>query len=156
GGRADRAPVRCRCLFGARVVARRQGRRPDPAVHRGSETGMTTPRLDRPDAAGRFGDYGGRFAPETLMGALTELAEAVAAAWEDPAFRSELDDWRTGYVGRPTPLHRAPRLSEELGVDVWLKREDLAHTGAHKINNAVGQVLLARRMGKRRIIAETG
>ncbi|HSJ34018.1 MAG TPA: tryptophan synthase subunit beta [Acidimicrobiia bacterium] len=117
---------------------------------------MNTPRLDRPDAAGRFGDYGGRFAPETLMGALTELEEAFSSAWEDPAFRSELDDWLTGYVGRPTPLHRAPRLSDELGVDVWLKREDLAHTGAHKINNAVGQVLLARRMGKRRIIAETG
>lgn len=117
---------------------------------------MTTSRLDRPDSAGRFGDYGGRFAPETLMGALTELEEAFAAAWADPDFRSDLDAWLAGYVGRPTPLHRAPRLSEELGVDVWLKREDLAHTGAHKINNAIGQVLLARRMGKQRIIAETG
>jgi tryptophan synthase beta chain len=117
---------------------------------------MTTSRLDRPDSAGRFGDYGGRFAPETLMGALTELEEAFTAAWADPGFRSDVDGWLTGYVGRPTPLHRAPRLSEELGIDVWLKREDLAHTGAHKINNAIGQVLLARRMGKHRIIAETG
>ncbi len=117
---------------------------------------MTQTRLDRPDAAGRFGDYGGRFAPETLMGALDELESSFVDAWADPGFRAELDAWLTGYVGRPTPLHAAPRLSEELGVDVWLKREDLAHTGAHKINNAIGQVLLARRMGKGRIIAETG
>ena len=117
---------------------------------------MTSPRLDRPDAAGRFGDYGGRFAPETLMGALDELEEAFNREWADEGFRSELNRWLTEYVGRPTPLHRAPRLSAEIGVDVWLKREDLAHTGAHKINNAIGQVLLASRMGKRRIIAETG
>ena len=117
---------------------------------------MTTSRLDRPDPAGRFGAYGGRFAPETLMGALTELEEAFTSAWSDPAFRLQLDGWLTSYVGRPTPLHPAPRLGDELGVEVWLKREDLAHTGAHKINNAIGQVLLARRMGKERIIAETG
>ena len=117
---------------------------------------MTSPRLDRPDAAGRFGAYGGRFAPETLMGALDELETAFTAAWADVDFRADLDRWLTDFVGRPTPLHRAPRLSEELGVEVWLKREDLAHTGAHKINNAVGQVLLAARMGKERIIAETG
>lgn len=113
-------------------------------------------KLDRPDAAGRFGEYGGRFAPETLMGALDELESAFEDAWDDPDFRSELARWLREFVGRPTPLHRAPRLSDELGVDVFLKREDLAHTGAHKINNAVGQVLLAQRMGKHRIIAETG
>ncbi|MFP3913571.1 MAG: tryptophan synthase subunit beta [Actinomycetota bacterium] len=117
---------------------------------------MTSSRLDRPDAAGRFGEFGGRFAPETLMGALEELEAAFADAWADPGFRTELDRWLIHYVGRPTPLHPAPRLSHELGVDVLLKREDLAHTGAHKINNAIGQVLLARRMGKHRIIAETG
>jgi tryptophan synthase beta chain len=117
---------------------------------------MTSPKLDRPDAAGRFGAYGGRFAPETLMGALDELEAAFIEAWADPAFRRDLETWFTDFVGRPTPLHRAPRLSEDIGVDVWLKREDLAHTGAHKINNAVGQVLLANRMGKKRIIAETG
>jgi tryptophan synthase beta chain len=117
---------------------------------------MTATRLDRPDAAGRFGGFGGRFAPETLMGALDELEGAFVSAWEDPQFRSELDRWLRDYVGRPTPLHAAPRLSEVVGADVWLKREDLAHTGAHKINNAIGQVLLARRMGKERIIAETG
>lgn len=117
---------------------------------------MTSPRLDRPDAAGRFGDYGGRFAPETLMGALEQLEAAFTEAWADEDFRGELDRWLADFVGRPTPLHHAPRLSEQLGVDVWLKREDLAHTGAHKINNAIGQVLLAERMGKKRIIAETG
>ena len=117
---------------------------------------MTAQTLDRPDASGRFGDYGGKFAPETLMSALDELEQAFIDAWDDPGFRAELDRWLTEYVGRPTPLHAAPRLSEELGVEVLLKREDLAHTGAHKINNAIGQVLLARRMGKERIIAETG
>ena len=117
---------------------------------------MTSPRLDRPDDAGRFGAYGGRFAPETLMGPLDDLEAAFVEAWDDTGFRLELEKWLTDFVGRPTPLHRAPRLSDEIGVDVWLKREDLAHTGAHKINNAIGQVLLARRMGKSRIIAETG
>ena len=115
-----------------------------------------TAKLDRPDAAGRFGDFGGRFAPETLMGALFELEKAFGEAWADSEFRAELDRWLAEYVGRPTPLHAAPRLSDELGVEVLIKREDLAHTGAHKINNAIGQVLLARRMGKDRIIAETG
>lgn len=117
---------------------------------------MNAQKLDRPDATGRFGDFGGRFAPETLMSALDELEKAFIDAWDDAGFRAELDRWLTEYVGRPTPLHAAPRLSEELGVEVLLKREDLAHTGAHKINNAIGQVLLARRMGKERIIAETG
>lgn len=113
-------------------------------------------RLDRPDAEGRFGDFGGSFAPETLMPALAELERSFTEAWADQGFRSELDALLKSFVGRPTPVHRAGRLSERLGVDVWLKREDLAHTGAHKINNTVGQGLLARRMGKPRIIAETG
>jgi tryptophan synthase beta chain len=113
-------------------------------------------RLARPDANGRFGDYGGTFAPETLMPALTELADEFERAWNDPDFVSEFERWLTNFVGRPTPLFEARRLSESLGVTVLLKREDLAHTGAHKINNAVGQALLAKRMGKPRVIAETG
>jgi tryptophan synthase beta chain len=106
---------------------------------------------------GRFGEYGGRFVPETLIAALDELTGVYAAAQADPAFWEELNALWRDFVGRPTPLYRARRLGEACGgVDVWLKREDLNHTGAHKINNSLGQVLLARRMGKRRIIAETG
>lgn len=112
--------------------------------------------MARPDARGRFGDYGGRFAPETLMPALDELEAAFDAAWADPGFHAELDALLRTFVGRPTPVHRAARLSAQLGVDLWFKREDLAHTGAHKINNTVGQALLAARMGKPRVIAETG
>jgi tryptophan synthase beta chain len=104
----------------------------------------------------RFGPYGGRFVPETLIAALDELTEAWAKAREDESFRSELDLLLRDFVGRPTPLYLAERLSERVGRRVYLKREDLCHTGAHKINNAVGQALLARRMGKTRIIAETG
>jgi tryptophan synthase beta chain len=106
--------------------------------------------------AGRFGPYGGRYVPEVLVPALDELAGAWEALRDDPAFRAELGDLLRGFVGRPTPLSFAGRLSERLGYRVHLKREDLAHTGAHKINNTVGQVLLAHRLGKRRIIAETG
>jgi tryptophan synthase beta chain len=113
-------------------------------------------RLARPDQAGRFGDYGGRFAPETLMPALRELEREFESAWTDPVFRAEFERWLTDFVGRPTPLQEARRLSDQLGLRVLLKREDLAHTGAHKINNAVGQALLTRRMGKPRVIAETG
>jgi tryptophan synthase beta chain len=106
---------------------------------------------------GRFGEYGGRFVPETLIAALDELTGIYADAQADPAFWEELDALWRDFVGRPTPLYRARRLGEACGgVDVWLKREDLNHTGAHKINNSLGQVLLARRMGKERIIAETG
>jgi tryptophan synthase beta chain len=113
-------------------------------------------KLDRPDDRGRFGDYGGRFAPETLMPALDELERAFEKAWSDPVFVQRYHDLLTSYVGRPTPQHVAGRLSEQLGVTVILKREDLAHTGAHKINNAMGQGLLVGEMGKRRLIAETG
>ena len=105
---------------------------------------------------GRFGPYGGRYVPETLMHALDELAGVYDAARDDPEFRGELDDLLRNYVGRPTPLTAVPRLSTQVGAPVVLKREDLNHTGAHKINNTLGQVLLARRMHKRRIIAETG
>ncbi|MEX0699322.1 MAG: tryptophan synthase subunit beta [Acidimicrobiia bacterium] len=117
---------------------------------------MIPRRLDRPDEAGRFGEYGGRFAPETLMPALAQLEKEFDSAWSDPVFRAELSRWLVDFVGRPTPLQEAHRLSEHLGVRILLKREDLAHTGAHKINNAIGQALLARRMGKPRVIAETG
>jgi tryptophan synthase beta chain len=105
---------------------------------------------------GRFGAFGGRYVPETLIPALDELEAAYDAAAADPGYQAEVTDMLTNYVGRPSPLSTAPRLSEHVGTTVWLKREDLNHTGAHKINNTVGQVLLARRMGKKRIIAETG
>jgi tryptophan synthase beta chain len=109
-----------------------------------------------PDAGGRFGEFGGRYVPEVLIPALDELDLAWRTLREDRAFRDELDELLRTFVGRPTPLSFAPRLSQDLGYRVWLKREDLAHTGAHKINNCVGQVLLAKRLGKRRVIAETG
>ncbi len=104
----------------------------------------------------RFGIFGGRYVPETLIPALDELDEALDAALRDPAFTAEFDDLLRNYVGRPSPLSTAPHFSTRVGAPVYLKREDLNHTGAHKINNTIGQALLARRMGKRRIIAETG
>ena len=110
-----------------------------------------------PDAGGHFGRYGGRYVPEVLMSPLEELEQAYAKAKVDPQFQSELQDLMHHYAGRPTPLYFAKRLTENLkGAQIWLKREDLLHTGAHKINNCLGQILLARRMGKKRIIAETG
>ena len=109
------------------------------------------------EVVARFGPFGGRYVPETVIGALDELAQAYELHRDDAAFRAELDGLLGTYVGRPTPLYRAHRLGARYGVErLYLKREDLCHTGAHKINNALGQVLLARRMGKRRIIAETG
>jgi tryptophan synthase beta chain len=104
----------------------------------------------------RFGPYGGQYVPETLMPALTELEDAWVRAWEDPDYHARLDDLLENYVGRPSPLYLAERISAQVGHPVYLKREDLNHTGAHKINNALGQALLAQRMGKTRIIAETG
>lgn len=109
-----------------------------------------------PDRYGRFGSFGGRYVPETLMPAVDELDQAYQKARRDPEFRRELQALLKDYVGRPTPLRRADQMSRALGLDIYLKREDLNHTGAHKINNTIGQVLLARRMGKSRIIAETG
>jgi len=117
----------------------------------------TTTAPSQPDAAGRFGEFGGMFVPETLVTPLQELAREYEKAKADPAFRAELDGLLRDYVGRPSPLYFAERLTESVGgAKIYLKREDLLHTGAHKINNALGQVLLARRMGKKRIIAETG
>ena len=112
---------------------------------------------DLPDERGYFGEFGGRFVPETIVPALDELEAAYADAISDPAFHASLSHLQQTYTGRPTPISHAQRLSEALGgAQIYLKREDLAHTGAHKINNALGQGLLAKRMGKRRIIAETG
>jgi tryptophan synthase beta chain len=111
----------------------------------------------QPDAGGHFGPYGGRYVPEVLMAPLEELEQAYLTARQDPAFQGELAALLRAYAGRPTPLYCARRLGESLGgARIWFKREDLLHTGAHKINNALGQGLLARRMGKRRVIAETG
>jgi tryptophan synthase beta chain len=112
---------------------------------------LSAPPLER-----RFGPYGGRYVPETLIPPLDELEREWAHARTDPEFHAELDRLLRDYVGRPTPLYLAERLSEAAGSEVWLKREDLTHTGSHKINNALGQALLARRVGKRRVIAETG
>jgi tryptophan synthase beta chain len=109
-----------------------------------------------PEGLGRFGEWGGRYAPETLVQALEELETEFRRAWSSPAFRSEYAHLLESYAGRPTPVTECHRLSERLGVRVLLKREDLTHTGSHKINNVLGQALLARRMGKRRLIAETG
>ncbi|MBN2152102.1 MAG: tryptophan synthase subunit beta [Candidatus Lokiarchaeota archaeon] len=109
-----------------------------------------------PTSDGRYGAYGGMYVPETLVPAILELREAYARIKEDPAFHSELDALRTGYAGRPTPLTFAGNLSEELGCKVYLKREDLLHGGAHKLNNTLGQALLAKKMGKKNLIAETG
>jgi tryptophan synthase beta chain len=112
---------------------------------------------DYPDARGHFGQFGGRYVAETLMPALLELEAAYRAAQADPAFQAEVDYYLKDYVGRPSPLYFARRLTEHLGgAKIYLKREDLNHTGAHKVNNTVGQVLLARRMGKQKVIAETG
>jgi tryptophan synthase beta chain len=118
---------------------------------------LVLPRAMRdPDTAGRFGGYGGRFVPESLIPACAALEAAFRDAWADPAFRRQLDRLRTVYAGRPTALTPAWNLSAELGITLLLKREDLAHTGSHKINNVLGQGLLAQRMGKTRLLAETG
>jgi tryptophan synthase beta chain len=113
--------------------------------------------LPEPSSSGRFGEFGGRYVPETLVPACLELEDAFRAAWADTAFRTQLDDLLADYAGRPSPLTECHRLSEELGgVRMLLKREDLNHTGSHKINNVLGQALLAQRMGKTRLVAETG
>ncbi|MGD0312381.1 MAG: tryptophan synthase subunit beta [Acidimicrobiales bacterium] len=109
-----------------------------------------------PGPTGRFGQFGGRFVPESLVPACMELEEAFRSAWADPSFHAEFEGILHDYGGRPTPVTECSRLSDELGIRVLLKREDLAHTGSHKLNNVVGQALLARRMGKHRLIAETG
>src|SRR4051812_11312530 len=117
---------------------------------------LASARAMREPADGRFGAYGGRFVPESLIPACAAVEEAFRDAWADPAFRQHLDLVRRVYAGRPTAMTPAWNLSAELGITLLLKREDLAHTGSHKINNVLGQALLARRMGKTRLIAETG
>src|SRR5918996_5369562 len=113
--------------------------------------------IPQPDSLGHWGKYGGRFVPETLMAPLEELTAAYLASRDDESFQSELQSLLQNYAGRPTPLFHAARLTEHCGgAKIYLKREDLLHTGAHKINNTIGQVLLARRMNKQRIVAETG
>lgn len=109
-----------------------------------------------PDERGRFGPFGGRYVPETLVPAFERLERGVREFLHDPGFTQEFESELRSWVGRPTALTFAPRLSNAWGTEVWLKREDLAHTGAHKINNAIGQALLAKRLGARRVIAETG
>ena len=116
-----------------------------------------TPRATAPEREGYYGPFGGRFVPETLTAPLEELTVAFRRAQDDPAFWTEMRSYLADYVGRPTPLYLARRLTEACGgAQIYLKREDLNHTGAHKVNNTLGQVLLARRLGKRRVIAETG
>src|SRR4051794_38635638 len=123
----------------------------------GGQDGAVHVSSQQPDQGGHFGPYGGRYVPEVLMAPIEELEKAYLEARDDPDFQAELSDLLRNYAGRPTPLYFAKRLSETLGgANIWLKREDLLHTGAHKINNCIGQALLARRMGKKRIIAETG
>ncbi|WP_352231585.1 tryptophan synthase subunit beta [Actinokineospora sp. NBRC 105648] len=122
-----------------------------PAVDR-----IRAGQMAEPSTAGRFGGFGGRFVPESLVPACQEVERAFREAWADPRFRGQLDRLLAGYAGRPTALTPAWRLSGDLGITLLLKREDLAHTGSHKINNVLGQALLARRMGKTRLIAETG
>jgi tryptophan synthase beta chain len=126
-----------------------------PAPARGAPVHLEPPGPE-PEGLGRFGEYGGRYAPETLVPALVQLEDEFRAAWHDDEFRAEYAELLASYAGRPTPVTECHRLSDRLGVRVLLKREDLAHTGSHKINNVLGQALLARRMGKRRLIAETG
>ena len=117
-------------------------------------TDAATPKL--PDARGRYGAFGGRYVPETLVPALDRLQAGVERYLQDAEFQAEFKHELATWVGRPTALSHAGTLSKRWGADVWLKREDLAHTGAHKINNAVGQILLAKRLGAKRVIAETG
>jgi len=135
------------------VSARRGSGPEEGAAPSGAGPGSV---MGEPSAAGRFGEFGGRFVPESLMPACLELETAFRDAWADPAFHAEFMALLRDYGGRPTPVTECHRLSERLGVRVLLKREDLAHTGSHKLNNVIGQALLARRMGKPRLIAETG
>ena len=112
--------------------------------------------MEEPSATGRFGEFGGRFVPETLVPACEEIEAAFRDAWIDPAFRAELDQLLRQYAGRPSILTECANLGDQLGIRLLLKREDLNHTGSHKINNVLGQALLAKRMGKHRLVAETG
>jgi tryptophan synthase beta chain len=120
-------------------------------------TNINSKKYNQPDTNGRYGEYGGRFVPETLMSALSELDNAYEEASKSNDFWNEFNELSSNYVGRPTPIYFAKNLSKKLnGPDIYIKREDLTHTGAHKINNAIGQALIAKKVGKKRIIAETG
>src|SRR5262249_31483185 len=152
--RRHRATARRGRGLGRGGAAGQEGSRQSAPLHRRSKGG---PVRSLPDAQGHFGRFGGRFVPETLMAPLIELEKAYAAARPDRAFQRRLAGLLADYAGRPTPLYFAAGLSEHCGgARIWLKREDLCHTGAHKVNNVLGQALLAARMGKRRVIAETG
>src|SRR5258708_1984057 len=141
-------------MLAHREISGTEGSREDAEVR---ESRAGTMMTSQPDPRGHFGPYGGRYVPEVLMAPLEELEQAYLEARHDPEFQAELKDLLANYAGRPTPLYYAKRLSETLGgAKIYIKREDLLHTGAHKINNCLGQALLARRMGKRRIIAQTG
>jgi len=141
----------------AAVLEAARGQPPTAPAPTGRQPGAQPgPGPHWPDPLGHFGPWGGRFVPEVLVAVVDELATAFDEAMADPGFLAELDDLRRSYAGRPTALTPARRLSAELGIEVWLKREDLLHTGAHKLNNSLGQQLLTRRMGKPRVIAETG
>ncbi|GMH33821.1 hypothetical protein BSKO_01655 [Bryopsis sp. KO-2023] len=150
---AARIPTRVCAPERKRIVGRRKA-----SVVRGATSVEQDPaaKAPRPDASGRFGKFGGQYVPETLIEALRELEREYQKAKEDPEFQAEFASILRDYVGRESPLYLAPRLSEKYGCQVYLKREDLNHTGAHKINNSLGQVLLCLKMGKKRIIAETG
>src|SRR6188768_2866799 len=126
------------------------------AAPRRGDTVTLGPPGPEPVGLGRFGEFGGRFVPETLVPALMELEDEFRTAWTSDEFRAEFAELLRSYAGRPTPVTECHRLSERLGLRVLLKREDLTHTGSHKINNVLGQALLTRRMGKQRVIAETG
>ena len=173
GGAADHPCARGRCVLRRRARARRQGPRQGARLHRrcpcgsrrenssGGENGMTIQQPNSfrtgPDERGHFGIYGGRFVAETLMPLILDLEKAYAEAKADPAFKREMDHHLAHYVGRPSPLYLAERMTAHLGgAKIYFKREDLNHTGAHKVNNVLGQIMLAKRMGKPRIIAETG
>src|ERR1700753_350194 len=146
--RAQRSGTDARFCAGSHI-----GKRSMDWAERDFDMTLTT----GPDTLGHFGPYGGRYVPEVLMSPLEELEAAYIEARQDPAFQNELRSLLKDYAGRPTPLYFAARLTKTLGgAQIWLKREDLLHTGAHKVNNCLGQILVARRMGKKRIIAETG
>src|SRR5262249_35230826 len=175
GGSAHHPGARSRCIVRGRARAGRERPRQDPRIHRrcprrGADARRTNASREQrmtiqqpnsfrtgPDERGHFGLYGGRFVAETLMPLILQLEQAYAAAKNDPQFKKEMDAHLKDYVGRPSPLYFAERMTEHLGgAKLYFKREDLNHTGAHKVNNVLGQIMLARRMGKPRVIAETG
>src|SRR5439155_23181172 len=157
---AARTPARFETSFATqkrpRLFATAATRTSVRSTGKRTSTDMSAPVMGEPSPEGRFGRFGGRFIPETLVPACADLERAFRAAWGDAGYRAELDALLRDYAGRPSPLTECHRLSTHLGVRLLLKREDLNHTGSHKINNVLGQALLAKRMGKTRLVAETG